>query len=284
MSRLIHRLLAAVLGVSLATGASAGNANRAVTCDGCSDQRMTQAAAGATDAGTVYVFNGRRGEVRKYDVFTEVIDHQPYTVWTQAVPVRVENTIRRGFEDFLEARAVIRAESELELPEDFPVRSVAGSLLDPARTTTYIEDWIDTLDTWSRYQLTFDNLVAQLAGRNIPFVDVRKLLDNLLVTIVFPDGSRQDFYVDFSVNALSFEVGAELESRGNARLANGDPAPTSASSFIGEEFEDEGGSLNEWAEWARALGAVIIGSPGNGTKMSCTISGNNIHCRVVGSS
>jgi hypothetical protein len=282
MPRIPFTLLAALLGAILITPAVAGPENRALLCNGCSESRMASKASRATNQGIVYVFDANRSKTHKYEVFTEVIDQRPYTTWTQAISVTPEQAVRTAFKEFREASANLQSDEVVNLPPNFPIRSVAGYLVDPARGSTFIEDHIANLSAWSQRDVTFMNLAAQLTGRNIPVLDIGHLLDRLTITIVFPDGSSHDFFVDANVNAFSFSLRAELESRGNARMANGEPAPTAASSFIGGEFEDQGGSLNEWAEWARSLGAAIIGDPATGTTMTCSVEGNVIRCRVVG--
>lgn len=251
---------------------------RAVTCDGCSSQQKARAATGITSRGTVYVFDGASGETDKYEVFTEVIDAEPHTTWTQAVKVRAEWAVRRAWRDYHEAHGAAESPGVITLPGDFEVRSVAGAFLDPPYSTTAIEDYLRTLSEFIQLRNTASTLLAKLLQVNVGVVDVGNLVQNIVFNVEFPDGSNQDYQLSFSLNPVSGHARLELAPHGNAHAADGRPAPTSAAAFRDRIFRDRDGSLLEWIFWARHLGIPVKGR--NGASMICYVVDDEIVCHV----
>ena len=252
--------------------------SRGITCDGCSSWQMGQAARQATSNGIVYVFNAHSGHVNKYQVFSEVVDQTPRTSWTSAVKLTTEGTLKRAYEDYLEAVAGMGFNGTIVLPPDFPVRSVAGALVDPVFTSTAIENYLMTLTEQQQLELTLAALASKVLDLNLPLVDLRSIIQAVTLRVEFPDGSWQDYTVDYSMNQGELRARTELSPHGNATAADGLPAPTSALGFRNRRFHDRGGSLIEWIALARLHGVRIGG--GSGTTMECWIDGNEIYCVV----
>lgn len=274
-------LILAVLCLAGPFAAAAHASGRAVSCDGCSAQQMAARATATIERGTVYVFDARRTRVRKYAVVTEVIDTQPWSVWKQAIEQAVEPAVSEAWEEWAAFREDLSGDGgRFELGGDFPIRSVAGALLDPGHASTAIEDYLAGLSNFRQLELSLGALLSQLIRSNIPMADLQSLLKTLKITVVFPDGSTLDYALSFSIDVINGEARAELDATGNARLPNGQPAPTAGASFDGMRFDDRNGSLREWILLARQLGLVVSG-PNDGTSMTCTVSGDTIHCRVT---
>lgn len=270
-------VLAGLVGVSGAALAT----TRAVTCDGCSPQQMSEKAAQALDRGTVWVFDATMARVGKYAVFTEVVDTLPYSIWKQAIAQDPEPEIVDAWASWVTFRDTTQDESgPIQLPPGFPIRSVGGALLDPDFTSTHVEDFLRELNAFRQTELVLGTLISYLVRNNVPWVDLKSLLRTIKVTIVFPDGSSLDYSIAFSLDAISGEAIAELEPAGNARMANGQPAPTGRGGFDGFSVRDDNGSLQEWILWAQHLGLVVSGAS-NGTTMTCAWSGDAIYCKVT---
>jgi len=155
----------------LLTLGSAGPATAGVhgaVCDGCSNAKMAAKATRTTSDGTVHVFNALGPIVRKYQVFTEVLDLSPYTAWTQAVSVKVESGLQNAFVDYVGSYNAVRGEGDIQLPPDFPVRSVAGALAEPGSTTTHIEQFLRSQNPFSQLQIDIGALATNILKRNIP--------------------------------------------------------------------------------------------------------------------
>lgn len=255
---------------------------RGVSCSGCSEAQMNFAARSTTESGIVYVFNDRYRTVNKYQVFSETLGTWPGTSWTTAVKVATEWRLKRDWRSWLEAVEALTEPGTIPLPVDFPVRSVAGVILDPAHATTSIEDFLMNLSGHEQAILSLNTLVGRLTRLKLPIVDLRDIVRTITLRFEFPDGSTMDFSVEFSLNQISLRARTELTPEGNARLADGSAAPSSAIAFRNLEFEDNGGSLIEWIELARSYD-VTIRNNGSGlpTTMQCWIESSDIHCIVA---
>lgn len=259
-----------------------GSDVRAVTCHGCTNWQLSKAATKTVDSGVVYVFDAYSKRAHKFKVYTELFDGYPYGYFTQAVEVTAEWRVRNGWKLYVESVGELLEAGRIQLPGDFPVRSVAGALLDPAYSTTHIEDYLRQLSEYQQLAKNLSTLTLRLLQAKIPLLDVQLLVDDIILTVEFPDGSTQDYVAQISVNSLNLDAHMEVEPYGNARLEDGSPAPTSSLGFSGRTFNDNGGSLFEWMQYARSLG-ISIGSGGSGgrTTMTCTVSDSVIICYVV---
>ncbi len=251
---------------------------RGVNCDGCSSWQMSQAARQATTNGIVYVFNGHSGRVDKYRVFSEMLDLYPPTSWTSAARLTTESQLKRAYADYLDAVAGLGFDGVVVLPGDFPVRSVAGALMDPDFASTAIENYLMTLTEQQQLELTLAALASKVLDLNLPIVDLRSIIKAVTLRVEFPDGSSQDYTVDYSMNQGELRSRTELTPHGNAMAADGLPAPTSALGFRNRRFHDNGGSLIEWIALAWSFGVRIGGS--SGTTMECVVDGHTIYCVV----
>lgn len=256
---------------------------RGISCDGCSSSHRYQQAVRALDSGTVYVFNANNGRVHKYKVITEKVDSYPYTQWTEAVEVKAEWRVRNAYRNFIESSEDLFEAGYIQLPDDFAVRSVAGALMDPGYASTLIEDYLLQQSIYQQLQNDLSTLALRVLKAKIPLFDIQLLVDDLILTIKFPDGSTLDFEGKVTVNSLSLDAKMELEAYGNARLPNGNPAPSSVTGFRNLVINDDSGSLWEWLEYARHLGIRIAGQPtgATGTTMKCEVTGSVIVCTVT---
>ena len=193
----------------------------------------------------------------------------------------IEPELSAAYADWIRDVNELQGETEpIVLPPGFPIRSVAGALLDPPYASTSIEDYLRSLSLYRSLELNFATVIANLVRSNIPLADLSKLLKVVRITVEFPDGSTLDFGVSFSIDAVSGNAEMELESVGNARLENGQPAPTGPMGFAGRTFYDRNGSLAEWVLWAQHFNLVVSGA-NKGTVMRCEISDNVIRCEVI---
>ena len=272
------RLVTAVL--SLAFSQAVFSETRAVSCNGCSDRQMKQTAAKAANYGFVYVFNASARTVKKYRLATEVVDFRPYTTFTSAWKLPVETPLKNDWVEYLHAVENLvdpGFSGTIALPPDFPVRSVAGALIDPDSSTTAIEDFLLTLPEHHQLALTLNTLTSRALDLKLPLVDLRSVIRETTLTFEFPDGSTMDYSVDFTADQISLAARTELTPEGNARTADGSAAPRSAVAFRGRRFEDNGGSLIEWVSLARSYGIRVSG---RGTSMECYVDNLDIHCVV----
>ncbi|MEM1410812.1 MAG: hypothetical protein AAGH19_00535 [Pseudomonadota bacterium] len=254
---------------------------RGVNCNGCSTAKKEQAAIKAVRQGTVYVFDERRHSVTTYRVFTEVIDVRPYTSWTSAVKIRTDRKLETRYRHYLKSVAGLRDAGmggTIVLPPDFPVRSVAGVLVDPAYATTFLENHLLSLPEHDQAALTLTSLMFRATKLKLPMVDLQDIIASVTLNFEFPDGSSMDFSIEFTVNQLTGRARTELTPEGNAMAEDGRPAPTSALGFRNREFRDNNGSLAEWIALARLFDISI--SDNSGTKMTCWVKGNEIFCTV----
>lgn len=275
MKRLL--LTAALALCSLDAGAT--STVRAIVCDGCSKDTMAERAGEAVHEGTVYVFNHVGARVRKFEVAREILFVVPLTYTVEITPRRTDEALRAAFEDYVMDREDVEDQTVVELPGHFPIRSVAGALVDPAYSSTLIEDYLVQMDQFRRLEASTATLLTYLIRDSIPFVDIGGMLKKITINVTFPDGSSQDYEIYFSTDAISGEARLELEPHGNARMPNGQPVPESPYSFAGKTFWDRNGSLREWIQWASMNGLAVSGGL-LGTKMRCSISGSEIRCTV----
>jgi len=275
-----HALTLIVL-LALCASSDAAAITRAVACDGCSATQMAARATATVSQGTVYVFDAASAVVGKYTVITEVVDTMPYSIWKQAIPQAVEQELASAWQGYVAGREGLEGQSgAYQLPADFPLHSVAGALYDPEFANTSIEDFLLSLDLFQQLNMDVSTLLIQVVRASIPMLDLKDLLKTIRITVRFPDGSTQDYSISVSIDAVTAQARTEVEPAGNARMANGLPAPSSRLGFNGVTVYDRNGSLREWVLWAEHLGLVVSGGR-SGTYMHCEISGDEISCTVV---
>lgn len=251
-------------------------------CNGCSESGMYQAASRATSSGTVYVFDAIDGDARKFRVSTEVISLRPYQAFTWGDELAIEGDVKNAFRDFADVQRGLGAEERIDLPADFPVRSVAGAMLDPNTTRMLIMDFLRQEQSYEQLSTQLTSLLAALLKRNIPFFNLSDIVKLTKIIVEFADGSSLEYEISYSINALSGAVEIELKIIGNARLSDGSPAPVSGFGFRNFHTTNVGQSVYEWVNWARQNGVLVTDfTGGRGTRMSCSISGSVIHCTVT---
>ena len=261
---------------------------RSVACHGCTANQMRSAAASASSGGTVYVFNQPGERVRKYSVYFDVDENaRRYRVTKVAEETAVEADLQQAWADAVQALAEVD-DATIVLPPDFPVRSAAGVLLGPDSAATAIEDQLAGF-SWTGLRVRFSTLFGSMVNNSIPMFS--NLVSDVRVTIVFADGSSVEAVVQIDTMITSdgrFEPSFEIVEFDDARLADGDPVPDRPIQFVGITFEDQGGSLYDWIDWAQRVGITVTGIGGGKlpncpTSMRCEIEGGQISCTVTGS-
>lgn len=265
---------------ALLLGTSALADQRAISCHGCSEWQKEQAASLATQRGKVTVFDEAQRSVSRYNVFTEVLDFRPRTTWTSVNRISVDPALKTLWGNYLESLRGVQHPGIVTLPDEFPMQSVAGALMDPEFSTTAIEDYLLTVSSYQQLNRTASSFLSKALQLNLGLVDMADILEAITIEVEFPDGSTMDYTVTFSMNQGTGLSRLELAPYGNARGADGLPAPTSALGFRNRSFEDHNGSLGEWMALARRHGLVVYQGSSNGTTMECTVEGHKIVCRV----
>lgn len=257
-----------------------------ISCHGCSATAKSQAATRVTSDGKVFVFDQHRATVTTYRVQTERLDLLEPFVWTAAIPVSTDPVLKQRYRDFVEAQEDVVEMGTIHLPPDFPIQSVAGALNDPGLATTAIEDYLANENFWFRMNQTLNLLVSQVTQLNLGVVDLGDIVQELLIEVEFPDGSDISYEMKLSLNTGNSDLRIELGSSANAHGPDGRALPTTPSGMRGRSFEDHNGSINEWLEYARGMGIPVVrgGSGGVGggtTRMTCSVSGSRIVCKLV---
>ena len=251
---------------------------RAIRCDGCSEWQKEQAASRTTQQGKVTVFDATGRSVSRYNVFTEMLDVR--TTWTSVNRISVDRTLKDRWTSYLESVRGVQHPGIVNLPDEFPMQSVAGALLDPDFTTTALENHLLSVSAFAQLNRNLSSFVSKALQLDLGAVDLADIVIAVTIEVVFPDGSTMDYTVAFSINQGTGQARLELEPFGNAMAADGLPAPTSALGFRNRTFQDHNGSLGEWLALARSHGLVVHQGSSNGTFMECTVEGSKIVCRV----
>jgi hypothetical protein len=254
-----------------------------LNCDGCSERTRYDKAMRVIDDGTVYVFDAQRAQVHKYLVNTITFEGLPNGGFTNVEKVSVERQLSTAYRNMINSADSLLEEGRIVLPPDFPIRSVGGALLDPRYNTTLIEDYLQQMSLANQLENNLSTFLLRLLRLKIPGLTGNLLIDDIILTFEFPDGSTLDFALKATVNSLSGEARMEAEVHGNARLADGTPAPTSSLGFRNQSFNDDDGSLSEWIEYARSMGIPVYnGNWGGGrARMECKVSGSRVVCRII---
>ncbi|KAA9133442.1 hypothetical protein F3N42_03575 [Marinihelvus fidelis] len=268
--------------LAVITVPAAEASNRAINCDGCTYTTKANRAKQAVTEGYVYVFDALQIDVKKFRIYDQLLGDDPRgRTGKVAQRLDVEPKIRDPFHNFIESVNDILGE-RLVLPDTFDVRSVAGALYDPAYTTTLLESHMYQLESPQASVSWYSELLGNLLDRGIPYVDVTGVTKEFTMTVEFPDGSYMDFEFTYEMNHVNNDLSIEIEPAGNARLANGDPAPTSDSSFREQRFDDDYGALFEWQRWANALDVEMRHrrALGNYSYMVCKVDQYRVVCTL----
>jgi hypothetical protein len=268
-------LLLALASLWCGNVAAALNPISSTVCNGCSDWAMLDAAARKASKGTVYVFNATNNKARKYSVQTEIISLKPYWAETWADEVAIETDVKSAFNKLVTTQNGILQGGTIVLPPTFPIRSVAGAMLEPGSTATRVSDYLGTQPGYKELELSVSALLLSWVKRNIPFVNLSDVVKITKIVVEFADGSTMEYEIYFSVNAVTGAANMEVKPAGNARLDNGTPAPTGALGFNGFSANNAGGALHEWLMWAAFNGVKTVGT---GTYVTCSITSGAIIC------
>lgn len=257
---------------------------QAISCHGCSSSAKSQAATDATSRGKVYVFDQERATVSTFSVYSEVLDTRPRTTWKQARQLQTDPALQTRYRALVEAQEDIADIGTIYLPPNFAVGSVANALLDPAYSSTAIEDYLANLNQWSALNQATISLVSRVTQLDLGIIDLKDIINNLLVKVQFPDNSDLSYELQISLNTGNNEFRIELKPFGNAHGPDGQALPTHRISLRGRTFSDHNGSMAGWIAYVRSLGAIVrrIGGGGSGnTVMECDVIGNEIYCTVL---
>lgn len=282
----VMRFLLSVLLMSLflSFSAPASAISYSAYCHGCSDSQMANEATQTTNDGIVWVFNSDDRIIKKYQVFTEVIDVLPYTVWTQAISQPVPNPLKNAFIDFVDSAAAMSSET-IVLPPEFPFATVAGALHDPETFIQRFTVIINDPEFYSRAQALKD-LVEEAAENQVP-VDLGQLKEVDTWLVEFSDESKirvEQKIVDGRYTGESVP--------GSGIMKDGTFAPSGPSSTAWDGFSYSGNStqLGEWLRWAASNGVNITGwdsgkPPAPGSAMTCSSNpGGTPFCRLASGS
>lgn len=269
--------LAAAVGFAVNAEAS----NRAVFCDECTSSQMAAHATSVVDDGTVFVFNKTEGTVGKYLITTEYVDTIPFTIIKDAMPLTVDPGLKNAWETYSDEAANIPG--EIDLPDWFPVRSVAGALQQPAFTASEINDWIASSPI-QEFKLSFEPLVAAWLSANIPWADFSSALDAVVVTFRFSDGSEITFEVTRVQQGGNDRIILRKFGDGDPRDPNGEPIPQSPLGLRNFTYDRPGNheATREWIEWLRSRGATVNENSDNPSWITCARGRGATVCQTGG--
>lgn len=282
----MNRLITSVLALTALAASQAVLANtQLISCHGCSSYAKSQAASQATSQGKVLVFDQQRAVISTYAVHTEMLDMRPRTTWTEARLVKTDPTLQKRYEKFVAAYENVAEMGTIVLPPDFEYGSVADAILDPAGSTTAIEDYIANVNRWHFLNQATMNLASRVTQLDFGVIDFSEVVTGLLLKIEFPDSSDMSYNQSYSINPGNSDVRLELTVFGNAHTADGRALPTHLNSLRGRTFNSHNGSIFHWINYVRALGARVRGAENGGeglkTRMVCTVKGSHLECEVI---
>ncbi len=281
--------LAAAIGLLLAlmihTGSVQAGMTKVLRCDGCSARSKEQRAQQALPMGTVHVFDGKRASVSSYRTFTEMVDDRPLTVLKETIKIKTDPKLASAWRSYVQSERSVNELGEFVLPDDFPVRSVAGVLTDPNYSTGVLQDWLAQMSLFERLMAQASNVLARLVTNvDIKVVDIQSIIAGTTFTIIFPDGSTMQFELNYYVDANTLKMHPNMQPVENsARTVDGRRVPGSRWAFAGRTFYGDRAAMLEWMELARRAGLVVRqGDGGGATRMVCDppVDGH-IYCRVV---
>ena len=281
--------LAAAIGLLLAlmihTGPVQAGMTKVLRCDGCSARSKEQRAQQALPMGTVHVFDGKRASVSSYRTFTEMVDDRPLTVLKETIKIKTDPKLASAWRSYVQSERSVSRLGEIELPDDFPVRSVAGVLVDPNYASGEVQEFLAQMSALGKLWAHGNNVIMRLLHTvELPLVDIQTLFAGLTLAIVFPDGSSMNFELTYYQDAITGKLISNLVPvERSARTADGRPVPRSAYAFSGRTLYGDQAAMLEWMELARRAGLVVRQGKGPGaTRMVCDppVDGH-IYCRVV---
>ncbi len=280
-------LIALAIFCIIATGFSATTSasTHSAECHGCTSQNMANTAMQTTEQGTVFVFNKVSKDVKKYAVFTEFVDSDPFTKVTNAFIQPTPADLKDDYADWIDLVATAVA-GAIDLPGDFPIATIAGALED----LQYFEGQLQfeyRNNNLAGFQSGLRALVRSWGSANIPFASFGSLIAPPRLTIRFSDGSSVEVEITSSYNATTgnYDVSVATTYANSALDSEGNPIPSSVSGLGWSGFSVTGSSmvLAEWIARAQAAGVPFLGPsspPPTGGTMECEIHGEVIYCEV----
>ena len=250
-------------------------ATRAVTCHGCSDLNMSNAATDVATVGTdtVFVFNQLSKEVRKYRVVTYREDSVPFTIVKEATGLEVDENLADCYEDVVND-TVQNEGREIVLPPDFAIKSSAGAARSPNSAMGYINQHLNELGWVDATKLNLTRLFSNALANAIPLIDIEDLVRNPVVTVQYPDGSTEMYVINYMFNLYNSGIESVVSPvAGTATDQDGQPIPGLKPEFNGRTFEDRNGALSDWVEYAREHDVPTIGALQEGGTMVCYMKG-----------
>ncbi len=279
---IIFTLLAAA-GLSSTVEAS----TRATSCDGCTYNQKKAAARNAIGSGIVYVFNAEATSVDKFRVYYDSLGDSVGRQSTKVVQrLDAETNIKTKYRQYIHAfDDFAELNNEITLPSLFPVKSVAGVHLDESFATSALESHLMNMNGFAEANLGLSAVIGLLLQKNIPVFDMGHIMKSVSITFIFPDGSRMDFNIAFSLNAGTGESRPELTPNGNAYMADGQPFPSHAVNVRDLRFDNTGGALFEWSHWVQELGIRLVNrhTGGNQPYMICSVDKGVLRCVLYNS-
>lgn len=260
---------------------------RATSCDGCTYNQKKTSARNAIGSGIVYVFDAEAASVNKFRVYYDSLDDSVGRRSTKVVQrLDAETDIRTKYRQYINAYDdFAELNNEITLPSLFPVKSVAGVHLDENYATSALESYLMNMNDFSEANLGLSAVIALLLQKNIPVFNMGHIMKSVSITFIFPDGSRMDFTIAFSLNAGTGESRPELTPNGNAYMADGRPFPGHAVNVRDLRFDDTGGALHEWSNWVQELGIRLVNrdTGQNVPYMICSVDKGVLRCVLYNS-
>lgn len=241
----------------------------------------------------MYIYSTKPSkQVKKYLVYFDADDRESgrrYTVIKETVEVPVESGIKTRYTNFAN-HLNDTSDDAFVLPPTHPIRSAAGAILDPNYATPLIEAFIGAQGSIQAMTIEITAVVETLLEKNVPFADISKLTTNPKIDVQFPDGSIQEYEVQFSPKIKpdgSVEMEIELVPTGQATDQMGVPIPTRPVNFNNFSANNAFGSLSDWIDWAQHNGVPVYGLPAGskpscqGDRMVCVVDGEDLYCSFV---
>lgn len=267
------------------TGTSAAWAEEvraaAELCANCTPQQRAAKAVNQTDEGAVYIFDRPQGAVYKFIINTELVEEEPYTVVKSASVVEVEADLADSFRRIVEAEQAFTPE-DFTLPPDFPIKTVAGALLD----SVYLRGQLSFLfnndkgfyyppgalqEFWEAWQ-----------NRGLNPLLFGNFFNNRVLDVILADGSTVAVGVKTLWDLSSSKRSWTIERASHFKLADGEIPPTGRSyGWDGLVIEGDQNAMIDWTRWAMQNEIPIAGwtnsEPAAG-RLSCTGKFDQVRC------
>lgn len=243
---------------------------RPFLCDGCEPAEMASVATQVTASGEVFVFNASDREVRRYQVttsFEPIEGTSPETGAkfrreTEATELEAPAGLATAYAELQASIEAFQASlADWALPDDFPIKTVAGAILDEGLfagelSVVLQRGALGDVDerTHALWQAWYRAELPVLLFRAVTY-------SGRSVRVPFADGSSTLVTIDFAYDLMGENwLGPVLEHLPSAGRTASDGAPPSMKTSAGwDGFEVTGSEavLDEWVRAAMGAGVKI---------------------------